>query len=42
MDSGQDPKDYKKSRTQFVFYVNYYGRLKARLVADGNLTDVPL
>ena len=25
-----------------MFYVNYDGRHKARLVSDGNLTDVPL
>ena len=36
------PKDYKKIRAHFVFDVKHDGRHKARLVADGHLTEVPL
>ena len=39
---GQAPKDYKKIRSHFLLYVKHDGRNKARLVADGNHTDVPL
>ena len=38
----QAPKDHKKIRAHFVFNVKHYGRCKARLVADGHLTNVPL
>ncbi len=34
--------DYKKIRVHLVFDVKHDGRHKARLVADGHLTDVPL
>ena len=34
--------NYKKIRVHFVFDVKHDGRHKARLVADGHLTDVPL
>lgn len=33
------PQDHKKIRAHLVFDVNYDGRHKARLVADGHLTD---
>ena len=36
------PPGYKKIRVHFVFDVKHDGRHKARLVADGNLTEVPL
>jgi hypothetical protein len=36
------PSDYKKIRVHFVFAVKHDGRHKARLVADGHLTDVPV
>ena len=35
------PAGYKKIRVHFVFDVKHDGRHKARLVADGHLTDVP-
>lgn len=35
-------KGCKKIRVHFVFDVKHDGRHKARLVADGNLTEVPL
>ena len=38
----QAPKDHKKIHVHFVFDVKYDSRHKARLVADGNLNDVPL
>ena len=44
-DLGKDVKplpDYKRLRVHFVFDVKHDGRHKARLVADGNLTEVPL
>ena len=34
--------DYKKIRVHLVFAVKHDGRHKARLVADGHLTDVPI
>ena len=40
--AGQAPKDQKKIRAHFVFNAKRNGRHKDRLVADGNLTDVPL
>ena len=36
------PPGYKKIRVHFVVDVKHDGRHKARLVADGHLTDVPL
>jgi len=33
--------DYKKIRVHLVFDVKHDGRHKARLVADGHLTDIP-
>jgi hypothetical protein len=36
------PNGYKNLRVHFVFDVKHDGRHKARLVADGHLTDVPL
>ena len=36
------PKGYKKIRVHFVFDCKHDGRRRARLVADGHLTDVPV
>ena len=36
------PADHRKIRVHLVFDVKHDGRHKARLVADGHLTDVPL
>jgi hypothetical protein len=36
------PEGYKRIRVHFVFDVKHDGRHKARLVADGHLTDTPL
>jgi Reverse transcriptase (RNA-dependent DNA polymerase) len=36
------PVGYKKIRVHLIFYVKHDGRHKARLVADGHLTDIPL
>ena len=36
------PSSYKKIRVHLVFDVKHDGRHKARLVADGHLTDIPL
>ena len=36
------PSGYKKIRVHLIFDVKHDGRHKARLVADGHLTDVPL
>ena len=36
------PEGYKKIRVHLVFAVKHDGRHKARLVADGHLTDVPI
>ena len=44
-DLGKDapaPIDYKKIRVHLVFDVKHDGRHKARLVADGHLTDTPV
>lgn len=38
----QAPEGYKKILVHFAFDVKHNGRRKARLVADGHLTDVPL
>jgi hypothetical protein len=40
--NGSAPKGYRKIRTHFVFDVKHDGRHKARMVADGHLTDVPV
>ena len=40
--SSPAPAGYKKIRVHFVYAVKHDGRHKARLVADGHLTDVPL
>ena len=36
------PSGYKKIRVHLVFDVKHDGRHKARLVADGHLTDIPI
>jgi len=36
------PTGYKKIRVHIIFDVKHDGRHKARLVADGHLTDIPL
>ena len=36
------PEGYKRILTHFVFAIKYDSRQKARIVADGYLTDVPL
>jgi hypothetical protein len=36
------PEGYKKIRVHMVYDIKHDGRHKARLVADGHLTDVPL
>ena len=36
------PSDHKRIRVHFVYDVKHDGRHKARLVADGHLTDTPL
>ena len=36
------PSGFKKIRIHFVFDVKHDGRHKARLVADGHLTDIPV
>ena len=42
MGTSQAPKDYKKIRAHFILDVKHDGKHKARLVADGYLTNVPL
>ena len=42
MGKSSSPTGYKRIRVHFVFDVKHDGRHKARLVADGHLTDVPL
>ena len=41
-DNTAPPDGYKKIRVHLVFDVKHDGRHKARLVADGHLTDVPV
>ena len=41
-DKTKPPDGYKKIRVHLVFAVKHDGRHKARLVADGHLTDVPV
>jgi hypothetical protein len=36
------PSGYKKIRVNLVYDVKHNGKHKARLVADGHLTDIPL
>lgn len=36
------PEDYTKIRVHLVYAVKHDGRHKARLVADGHLTDIPI
>jgi hypothetical protein len=36
------PLDFKKIRVHLIFAVKYDGRHKARCVADGHLTDIPI
>jgi hypothetical protein len=36
------PAGYKRIRVHIVYDVKHDGRHKARLVADGHLTDIPL
>ena len=36
------PEGYKKIRTHLVYAIKHDGRHKARMVADGHLTDIPL
>jgi hypothetical protein len=40
--SVRPPEGYKRIRTHLVFDVKHDGRHKARMVADGHLTDIPL
>jgi hypothetical protein len=40
--SGRPPKGYKKIRVHLIFTVKHDGRHKSRLVADGDLTNVPI
>ena len=45
VDIGKDtpiPKGYQKIKVHLVYACKHDGRHKARLVADGNLTDVPV
>ena len=35
------PKGYQKIKVHLIYAVKHDGRFKARLVADGHLTDVP-
>jgi hypothetical protein len=39
---GRPPDDFKKIRVHLVYAVKHDGRHKARCVADGHLTDIPL
>jgi hypothetical protein len=41
-DTAKIPTGYKKIRVHLVFDVKHDGRHKARLVADGHLTDIPV
>ena len=38
----KNPHGYNKICTHLVYAVNHDGRHKARMVADGHLTDIPL
>jgi hypothetical protein len=39
---GRIPTDFKRIRVHLVFAVKHDGRHKARMCAEGNLTDIPL
>jgi hypothetical protein len=39
---GDAPSGYKKIRTHLVFDCKHDGRHKARMVADGHLTEIPI
>jgi hypothetical protein len=39
---GKPPADFKKIRVHLIYAVKHDGRHKARCVADGHLTDIPL
>jgi hypothetical protein len=41
-DTAPPPTGYKKIRTHLVYDWEHDGRYKARMVADGHLTDIPL
>jgi hypothetical protein len=41
-DTASPPTGYKKIRTHLVYDCKHDGRHKARMVADGHLTDIPL
>jgi hypothetical protein len=41
-DTAPPPTGYKKIRTHLVYDCKHDGRNKARMVADGHLTDIPL
>jgi hypothetical protein len=41
-DTAPPPTGYKKIRTHLVYDCKHDGRYKARMVADGHLTDIPL
>ena len=40
--NGKVPTSYKKIRVHLIYDVKHNGRHKARLVAGGHLTDVPM
>ena len=39
---GEVPKGFKKIRVHLIYDIKHDGRHKARLVADGHLTDIPV
>ena len=39
---GKTPEGYKQIHVHLVYDVKHDGRHRARLVADGNLTDIPV
>ena len=41
-DKVKPPRDHKRIRVHLVYAVKHDGRHKARLVADGHLTDIPV
>ena len=40
--TGKIPEGFKKIKVHLIFAIKHDGRHKARMVADGHLTDVPL
>ena len=40
--NGKPPNGYTKIKVHFVYAVKYDGRHKARLVAGGHLTEIPV